>query len=128
MGGKSDRGLVICDGKTIYNKDSEEERAKTREPLPGDLDRLRGYLARVGIAVPATMSGDKTATEQPKDFDLDKAMPVTDFKLGWQGDGRHKGCSSDRLLCHCQQKDGEDGGVDRYANPVAAQAEHRGEG
>jgi outer membrane lipoprotein-sorting protein len=82
FGGKSEQGLMLCDGKTIYNKASGDSRAKTWPAQAGDADRLRGYLGRVGIWMSVSIFVDEMSTEQPKDFDLDKALPVTDFKLG----------------------------------------------
>jgi outer membrane lipoprotein-sorting protein len=82
FGGKSDQGTVISDGKTIYNKSSDSDPAKTREARPADADRLHAYLGRLGVVVSFSVLGDETATEQPKDFDLDKTVPVADFKLG----------------------------------------------
>jgi outer membrane lipoprotein-sorting protein len=85
FGGKSVAALVLSDGKTIYNKEAGESkaRAKTRPASAGDGDMVRGIAGRVGVVQGVGVVDTMTSTQRSKDLDFDAAvLPVKDFILG----------------------------------------------
>jgi hypothetical protein len=82
--GKMESVLIVADGKSFFSKPNNNAPGMTRRVQEGDHDKWRGYVARTGVIVsilalaqPRLSSDDQN---EKKEFDLDKAVPVKNFK------------------------------------------------
>jgi hypothetical protein len=83
--GKRQERLMVCDGKTVYNKDKDAGRVKTYPARADDTLKVQAFVSRVGVNLAALLLGETIPVDPPKDaepFDLDKAAPLSDFKAG----------------------------------------------
>jgi outer membrane lipoprotein-sorting protein len=81
--GKKENGLIVADGKSIFNRPNDTSPGETRTLDDNDQDRWRGYIARGGVVASILLIAERGPDDAKKErFDLDKAMGVKDFKLG----------------------------------------------
>jgi outer membrane lipoprotein-sorting protein len=81
--GKRQEALMVCDGKTVYNKDAG--RVKTHPARADDTLKLQAYVSRVGVSLAGLLLAETIPIEPPKNerpFDLDKATTIKEFKAG----------------------------------------------
>jgi hypothetical protein len=83
IGGKTQKMLTITDGKVKYSKLIGEGKV---DPNPRDIDQLDamapGMLARVGMVGQFVFVKLADPNKKPEPFDLDKEVPIKNFKLG----------------------------------------------
>jgi outer membrane lipoprotein-sorting protein len=72
--------LMVSDGKTMYTKQDDQVQT-TEKPGESGKDMLGGCVARIGLGSAFMVMGTRPGEKKEK-FDLDKELPVRDFKLG----------------------------------------------
>ena len=77
------KGLFLTDGKTRYTK--QADRVKI-DPKPWNIDQLDkmvpGLIGRGGVFVTLMFIEPIDRGKKPEPFDLDKVVPIKNFKLG----------------------------------------------
>lgn len=82
-GPKSEKMLMISDGKSTYMKQGDKANVRPRKDGDPEAEEIRGAFARVGMA-PAFMLGrraDGTEKRGSVDEELDKGYRLSNFKL-----------------------------------------------
>jgi outer membrane lipoprotein-sorting protein len=85
VGGKSEKMLMITDGKVSYDKQGDKVNV---DPKPKNVDQLDkmlpGFLGRCGLAggFLFSFSGPSDPDKKQEPFDIDKELPIKNFKLG----------------------------------------------
>jgi hypothetical protein len=81
--GKTEKRLLVSDGKSTYEKSGDKVNPK---PQPPDYEKVSGIVARLGMTgsyvLPLEVSPSSDPPKKKEPFDLDKKLPVKDFKLG----------------------------------------------
>jgi outer membrane lipoprotein-sorting protein len=83
--GKAEKMLFVSDGKSTYAKMGDKVDPKTEAPEPGMYDKVTGLIARLGMIGSFFLYFEvNSSTDQAKKepFDLDKKVPIKNFKLG----------------------------------------------
>jgi hypothetical protein len=77
--GKQMKMLMLCDGKTMYTKMDEQVQTQDK-PADAGVDQISGFISRIGLA--SAFMSTAVLGEKKERFDLDKELPIKDFKLG----------------------------------------------
>jgi hypothetical protein len=83
--GKAEKMLYISDGKSTYGKMGDKVDPKPEAPEPGMYEKATGLISRLGMTGSFFLYIEsRSSTDPPKKepFDLDKKLPIKNFKLG----------------------------------------------
>lgn len=79
---KKQRSLLICDGKTLLNREEGSGRDKILDTRADAAGRFCAFFTRGGVFEGARAFGDEAPTSPPKDSTPEERMSITDIKLG----------------------------------------------
>src|ERR1700687_5581908 len=83
--GKAQTMLYVSDGKSTYAKMGDKVDPKTEAPEPDMYDKVAGLIARLGMTGSFFLYVESSSSTDPpkkEPFDLDKKVPIKNFKLG----------------------------------------------